>query len=70
MIYGMNNQVITDIKQVGQRVIEFGTKREEPVLQYYQHQNETEKDLSVRDEQKINNVTLFNTIMVSNAWNL
>jgi len=36
----MNNQVITDIKQVGQRVIEFGTKREEPVLQYYQHQDE------------------------------
>ena len=32
MIYGMNNQIITDIKQVGQRVIEFGTKREEPVL--------------------------------------
>ena len=27
---------ITDIKQVGQR-LEFGTKREEPVLQYYQH---------------------------------
>ena len=40
MIYGMNNQVITDIKQVGQRVIEFDTKREEPVLKYYQHQDE------------------------------
>ena len=40
MIYGMHNQVITDIKQVGQRVIEFGTKREEPVLQYYHHQDE------------------------------
>jgi len=36
----MNNQIITDIKQVGQRIIEFGTKRVEPVLQYYQHQDE------------------------------
>ena len=40
MIYGMINQIITDIKQVCQRVIEFGTKLEEPVLQYFQHQDE------------------------------
>ena len=40
MMYGMHNQPITDIKLVSQRVIEFGTKREKPVLQYYLNQDE------------------------------
>ena len=40
MMHGMHNNPITDIKQVGQRVIELGTKREEPILQYYQHKDE------------------------------
>jgi len=40
MMHGMHNSPISDIKQVGQSVIEFGTKREEPALQYYQHQDE------------------------------
>ena len=29
-MHGMHNHPISDIKQVDQRVIEFGTKREEP----------------------------------------
>ena len=36
MMHGMHNNLITDIKQVGQRIIEFGWKREEPILQYHQ----------------------------------
>ena len=37
MMHGMHNNPISDIKQLGQRVIEFGTKREESVHQCYQH---------------------------------
>jgi len=39
MMHEMHNYPISDIKQEGQLVIEFGTKREGPVLQHYQHQD-------------------------------
>ena len=38
--YGMHNQHIVDIKEIGERVLPFAIKREEPVLLYHQHQDQ------------------------------
>jgi len=38
--YGMHNQYIIDIKEMGERVLQFAIKREEPVLLYHQHQDQ------------------------------
>jgi len=38
--YGMHNQQIVDIKEMGERVLQFAIKREEPVLLYHQHQDQ------------------------------
>jgi len=38
--YGMNDQHIVDIKEMGERVLQFAIKREEPVLLYHQHQDQ------------------------------
>jgi hypothetical protein len=36
----MHNQHIVDIKEIGERVLPFAIKREEPVLLYHQHQDQ------------------------------
>jgi len=37
--YGMHNQHIVDVKEMGERFLQFSIKREEPVLLYHQHQD-------------------------------
>jgi len=37
--YGMHNQQMVDVKEMGERVLQFAIKREEPVLLYHQHQD-------------------------------
>jgi len=38
--YGLQNQHIVDIKEFGERVLQFGAKREELIELYHQHQDQ------------------------------
>ena len=38
--YGLHNQHIVDIKEFGERVLQFGAKKEEPIVLYHQHQDQ------------------------------
>ena len=38
--FGMHNQQIVDVKEMGERVLPFAIKREEPVVLYHQHQDQ------------------------------
>ena len=38
--YGLHNQHIVDIKEFGERVLQFGAKREQPIVLYHQRQDQ------------------------------
>ena len=40
LAYRVTNQQMVDVKEMGERVLQFAIKREEPVLLYHQHQDQ------------------------------